>query len=64
MRHKKKLESVQRRAERFICRDVTRQSTVSNMLRVLNWKTREDRRTISILDLLHKSVILWISTSL
>ena len=54
--HKNKLESVQCRAARFVCKDLRRQSHVSDMLRDLNWKTLEDRRTISRLTLLNKSV--------
>ena len=51
-----KLESVQRRAARFVCRDFRCQSHVSDMLRDLNWKTLEDCRTISRLTLLYKSI--------
>ena len=54
--YKNKLESVQRRAARFVCRDFRRQSHVSDMLRDLNWKTLEDRQKISRLTLLYKSV--------
>ena len=54
--YKNKLESVQRRAARFVCKDFRRQSHVSDMLRDLNWKTLEDRRKISRLILLYKSV--------
>ena len=54
--YKNKLESVQRRAARFVCKDFRRQSHVSDMLRYLNWKTLEDRRKISRLILLYKSV--------
>ena len=45
--YKNKLESDQRRAARFVCRDHRRQSHVSDMLRDINWKTLEDRRKIS-----------------
>ena len=54
--YENKLESVQRRAARFVCKDFRPQSHVSDMLRDLNWKTLEDRRTISRLTLLYKSV--------
>ena len=54
--YENKLELVQRRAARFVCIDLRRQSHVSDMLRDLNWKTLEDRRTISRLTQLHKSV--------
>ena len=40
--YENKLESVQRRAARFVCKDFRRQSHVSDMLRDLNWKTLED----------------------
>ena len=51
--YKNKLESVQRRAARFVCKDIRRQSHVSDMLRDLNWKMLEDCRTISRLTLLY-----------
>ena len=54
--YKNKLESVQGRAARFVCRDFRRQSHVSDMLRDINWKTLEDRRKIYRLTLLHRSV--------
>ena len=50
--YKNKLESVQCRAAKFVCEDFTCQSHVSDMLRDLNWKTLEDRRTIYRLTLL------------
>ena len=55
--YKNKLESVQRRAARYVCRDIRRQSHVFDMLRDLNWKTLKDRRKISRLILLYKSVL-------
>ena len=54
--YKNKLELVQRRAARFICKDIRRQSHISDMLKDINWKMLEDRRTISRLTLLYKSV--------
>ena len=48
--YKNKLESVQCRAVRFVFKDFGCQSHVSDMLRDLNWKTLEDRRTISRLN--------------
>ena len=54
--YENKLESVQRRVARFVCRDLRCQSHVSDMLRDLNWKMLEDRRTISSLTLLYNSV--------
>ena len=52
--YENKLESVQRRAAGFVCRDFRRQSHVSDMIRDLNLKTLEDCRKISRLTLLHK----------
>ena len=54
--YENKLESVQRIDARFVYEVLRRQSHVSDMLRDLNWKTLEDRRTISRLTLLYKSV--------
>ena len=54
--YENKLESVQRRAARFVSKDLRCQSDISDMLRDLNWKTLEDRRTLSRLALLYKSV--------
>ena len=45
--YENKLESVQRRAARLVCKDIRRQSHASDMLRDLNWKTLEDRTKIS-----------------
>ena len=54
--YKNKLESDKRMAATLVCNDLRRQSHVSDMLRGLNWKTLDDRRTISRLTLLYKSV--------
>ena len=54
--YKNKLESVQCRSARIVCRDLRRQSHISDMLRDLNWKTLEDHRTIYRLTLLYESV--------
>ena len=54
--YKNKLESVQHRPARYVCKDIRHQSHVSDMLRDLNLKMLEDRRTISRLTLLYKSV--------
>ena len=56
MEYENKPESIQRRAARFYCMDLRRQSHVSHMLRDINWRTLEDRRTISRFTLLYKSV--------
>ena len=49
-----KLESVQRRAARWVTRDYRYTSSVSAMLRDLNWRTLDQRRIDSRLVLLHK----------
>ncbi|XP_072048265.1 uncharacterized protein [Amphiura filiformis] len=50
-----KLESVQRRVARFVMRDYHRTSSVSNMLRQLNWPTLQQRRDTPKLVMLYKS---------
>ena len=55
--YENKLESVQRRVAKFVCIDFGRQSHVSDMQSDLNWKTLVDRRKISRLTLIHKSVL-------
>ena len=54
--HKNKLEAVQRRAARFVCKDFRRKSSVSSMITNLRWKSLEERRTTSRLILLYKSI--------
>ena len=54
--HKNRLEAVQRRAARFVCKDSRRKSSVSLMISKLQWKSLEERRAISRLSLLYKSV--------
>ncbi len=54
--HKNRLEAVQRRAARFICKDYRRKSSVSSMISKLGWKSLEERRAISRLTLLYKSI--------
>ena len=49
-----KLESVQRRAARWVTRDYRRTSIVSTMLQDLNWRTLDQRRFDSRLVLLYK----------
>ena len=56
LEYESKLESVQRIAARFVCKDLRRQSHVSDMSRDLNWKALEDRSKIYRLTLLYKSV--------
>ena len=58
--HKVRLEAttkaIQRRAARFVCKDFRRKSSVSSMISKLGWKSLEERRAISRLTLLYKSV--------
>ena len=54
--HKNRLEAVQRRAARFVCKDSRRTSSVSTMITKLGWKPLENRRAISRLSLLFKSI--------
>ena len=49
-----KLESVQRRAARWVTRDYQYTSSVSKMLQDLNWRTLDQRRIDSRLVLLYK----------
>ena len=49
-----KLESVQRRAARWVTRDYRQTSSVSTMLQDLNWRTLDQRRIDSRLVLLYK----------
>ena len=55
--HKNRLEAVQRRAARFVCKDSRRTSSVSTMITKLGWKPLENCRAISRLSLLFKSMI-------
>ena len=54
--YKNRLEAVQRRAARFVCKDSRRKSSVSLMISKLQWKSLEERRAISRLSLLYTSV--------
>ena len=54
--HKNRLEAVQRRVARFVCKDSRRTSSVSTMITKLGWKPLENRRAISRLSLLFKSI--------
>ena len=49
-----KLESVQRRAARWVTRDYQYTSSLSTMLQDLNWRTLDQRRIDSRLVLLYK----------
>ena len=54
--HKDRLEAVQRRAARFVCKDYRRKSSVSSMIRSFEWKSLKERRAASRLTLLYKSI--------
>ncbi len=49
-----KLEAVQRKAARFVCRDYRPTSSVTDMLAKLNWDSLQMRRTATRLTMLHK----------
>ena len=51
---KDKLEMIQRRAARFVCRDYNRTSSVTTMLKSLQWDTLESRRKVARISMLHK----------
>ena len=48
------LESVQRRAARFVCRDYKRDSSVTEMMQKLGWQSLEQRRKLARLALMYK----------
>ena len=52
---KEKLESVQRKAARFVFNDFSRQSSVTNMLERLSWPSLEQRRDQSKQVMVYKS---------
>ena len=52
----KQLETVQRRAARFVCSDYRRDSSVTNMLSELQWESLQQRRRTARLVLFHKVV--------
>ena len=51
---KQKLEAVQRRAARYVTRRYHNTSSVTNMLRHLEWQTLEQRRIATNLTMLYK----------
>ena len=51
-----KLEAVQRRAARFVCKEQRRKSSVSSMIAELKWPSLEERRTRARLILVYKAV--------
>ena len=59
-----KLESVQRRAARFIMNNYCQSSSVSNMLSYLHWKTIESHFKHLRLQMLHKIVYNHVDVSL
>ena len=48
------IESIQRRAARFVFNDYSRNSSVSAMLADLNWQSLEERRIINDLTMFYK----------
>ena len=52
----KQIESVQRRAARFVMRDYSRYSSPSSMLATLGWDTLELRQKVNRLALMHKII--------
>jgi len=48
------IESIQRRAARFVFNDYSRNSSVSAMLADLNWQSLEERRIINDLTVFYK----------
>ena len=50
------LEKVQRRAARFVKGDYHQQSSVTQMIKDLGWQSLQERRAISRLSLMYKSV--------
>lgn len=52
----KKLEMVQRKAARFVCKDHRRSTSASILLQQLGWPTLQERRLNSRLKLFHKSI--------
>jgi hypothetical protein len=53
---KDRLEAVQRRAARFVTRNYKRDSSVSTMIQQLKWQTLEERRAVSRLTFMYKSL--------
>lgn len=50
-----KIELIQRRAARFVVNDYRYTSSVTKMLKDLNWSSLKDRRTVARLSILHKA---------
>ena len=48
------VESVQRRAVRFVCNNYRRSTSVSSLINKLNWSSLQERRTIIDLSLFYK----------
>ena len=56
-KHKDQLEAIQRRAARFVTGDFSRYSSVSAMMRDLNWLPLEERRKLARLALFYKITV-------
>ncbi|XP_072025079.1 uncharacterized protein [Amphiura filiformis] len=50
----KKIESVQRRAARFVKNDYSRESSPSSMISTLGWDSLEQRRKVARVTMMHK----------
>ena len=49
-----KLEAIQRRAARYVMSNYDRHSSVSEMLRVLQWSRLQERRNVQSLSIFYK----------
>jgi hypothetical protein len=49
-----KIDMIQRRAARFVMKDYSRESSVTGMLKTLEWDTLEDRRKKACLTMMYK----------
>jgi len=54
LRNINKLEAIQRRAARFVMSNYDRHSSVSEMLRVLQWSRLQERRNVQSLSIFYK----------
>lgn len=52
--HINRIESVQRRAARFVVRDFRRTSSVTDIMKRLEWRSLEERRRVARLTMLYK----------
>jgi hypothetical protein len=51
-----KIEAIQRRGARFVCSDYRRTSSVTTMLKKLDWKPLHLRRKVACLSIFHKAI--------